>query len=244
MKKRLQKLLQRPGVRTVGVVLWFMLGYAVANVVAITLFWAIVPSDITRAGVNPVVLTTLLAAAIYVTSLVLIVGGMWWARGWKLTHVRKRLGIEKMPHIKDVGLALISYIPYMVFSTLIVVVITLLIPNFDPEQAQEIGFTQLTSNIEFILAFIALVILAPVAEELLFRGYLFGTLRRFMSFIPTTIIVSVLFGLVHGQWNIALDTFMLSAVMCWLREYTGSIWAAIFLHMLKNGIAFIYLFVV
>lgn len=244
MKQKMQQLLKHPGIRAVGVVVWLLLGYVLANALAVGIFWAIVPSDISQAALNPVVLTTLLAAAIYVTSLILVVGGMWWARGWTVTSVRKRLGLAKAPHIKDAAFALMGYVPYLAFSIVLVTIIALLVPGFDVEQAQELGFESLTGNVEFILAFIALVVLAPVAEELLFRGYLFGTLRRLMSFIPATIVVSVLFGLVHGQWNVAIDTFMLSIVMCWLREYTGSIWAAIFLHMFKNGLAFALLFVV
>lgn len=244
MKQKLQKILKRPGIRAVGVVTWLLLGYVLANALAVGVFWAIVPNDISQAALNPVVLTTLLATAIYIMSLVLVVGGMWWARGWTVASVRKRLGLEKAPNIKDAAFAVVGYVPYIVSSIIVVAIVAALVPGFDIEQAQELGFESLANNFEFILAFVALVILAPVAEELLFRGYLFGTLRRLMSFIPATIIVSILFGLVHGQWNVAIDTFMLSIVMCWLREYTGSIWAAVFLHMFKNGLAFTLLFVV
>jgi membrane protease YdiL (CAAX protease family) len=56
--------------------------------------------------------------------------------------------------------------------------------------------------------------------------------------------VSALFGLAHMQWNVAIDVFVLSMVACYLRELTGSIWAGIILHCLKNLIAFIALFFV
>jgi membrane protease YdiL (CAAX protease family) len=54
---------------------------------------------------------------------------------------------------------------------------------------------------------------------------------------------SVLFGLIHGQWNVGVDVFVLSMVACSLREVTGSIWAGILLHMLKNALAFYIIFV-
>jgi membrane protease YdiL (CAAX protease family) len=51
------------------------------------------------------------------------------------------------------------------------------------------------------------------------------------------------FGAVHGQWNVAIDVFSLSLIMCGLREITGNIWAGALLHMLKNGLAFYILFI-
>jgi hypothetical protein len=57
------------------------------------------------------------------------------------------------------------------------------------------------------------------------------------------IITSLLFGAVHGQWNVAIDVFVLSLVLCSLREVTGNIWAGVLLHMLKNGLAFYLLFI-
>jgi membrane protease YdiL (CAAX protease family) len=53
---------------------------------------------------------------------------------------------------------------------------------------------------------------------------------------------SMLFGLVHMQWNVAIDTFILSFALIWLYQKSGSIWGSILLHALKNGIAFVLLF--
>jgi membrane protease YdiL (CAAX protease family) len=45
------------------------------------------------------------------------------------------------------------------------------------------------------------------------------------------------------QWNVAADTFALSLVLCTLRQITGNIWAGVLLHMIKNGIAYYFLFI-
>ena len=45
-------------------------------------------------------------------------------------------------------------------------------------------------------------------------------------------------------WIGFIDTFILSLVLCYLRVKTGSLWAGITLHALKNGIAFVALFVI
>jgi membrane protease YdiL (CAAX protease family) len=99
------------------------------------------------------------------------------------------------------------------------------------------------------LAFVTLVVIAPLAEEVLFRGYLYGKLKQYIPIWLAVIVVSAIFGIFHLfgtdpiAWNLAVDTFALSVVLCVLRETTGNLWASVLLHMLKNGIAFYLLFI-
>ena len=108
---------------------------------------------------------------------------------------------------------------------------------------EDVGFRQLNQRYEYILAFTTLIIIAPIAEEILFRGYLYGKLKKFVPIWVAILVTSALFGSIHGAWNLAIDTFALSIVLCLLRESTGNIWASILLHMAKNGIAFYILFI-
>ena len=85
--------------------------------------------------------------------------------------------------------------------------------------------------------------IAPIAEEVVFRGWLYGKFRSKMPAYLSIVLVSALFGLMHGQWNVGINVFCLSIVLCLLREVTGTIWSGIVLHMLKNGLAFYLLFV-
>ena len=55
-------------------------------------------------------------------------------------------------------------------------------------------------------------------------------------------LVSLLFGVVHLQWNVGVNVFAMSVVLCGLREITGTIYSGIVLHILKNGIAFYILY--
>ncbi len=120
----------------------------------------------------------------------------------------------------------------------------------DFEQQQEIGFDTGVRGIELGLVFLSLVVVAPLAEEILFRGYLYTRLRRAFSVIGAALLVSVLFAAVHLQfetgkpllWAAALDTFVLSLVLVYLREKTGNIWAGVGVHALKNLVAFTVLF--
>ena len=67
---------------------------------------------------------------------------------------------------------------------------------------------------------------------------------------PGTLVTSVIFGALHtltGKdgllWIAAIDTFALSLVLCYLREKTGNLYASMGVHAIKNGIAFLALFV-
>lgn len=160
----------------------------------------------------------------------------------KKAEIVTLLGFEKGLTWKAVAWALSAFAIYF-WVTIVVSLLVALIPGFDSEQPQEVGFDDVTTTAEYIMAFIGLVILPPIFEEVLFRGYLFGRLRRYVGFFATTLVTSIAFGLVHGQWNVGVDTFVLSLFLCFLREYTGSLWAPMLLHALKNGLAYFFLFI-
>jgi membrane protease YdiL (CAAX protease family) len=152
------------------------------------------------------------------------------------------LGFHRWPRPKDLLLAVPAWALYFAATLIVLTIISLLVPDLNLDEEQEIGFDGISQPYEYILAFIALVILPPLAEEAIFRGYLFGKLRSFLTFWPTTLAVSFAFAVVHLQINVAIDVFILSIALCYLREKTGDIWASVFLHAIKNGIAYVFLF--
>lgn len=156
--------------------------------------------------------------------------------------LRDELGLKGLPTWKDLLLAPAGMVVYAILAGILTTLFTLL-PWYVADQVQDTGFTNLVSTPDRIVAMIAIVILAPVAEELLFRGWLYGKLRRKLSIVPALLVVSVLFGIFHGQWNVGVDVFALSVVACALRELTGTIYAGILLHMIKNAVAFYLLFI-
>lgn len=161
---------------------------------------------------------------------------------WNFEYVRKVLGITRKPTREILWLPLLVWVAYMA-ATILAAVLASFAPWIDMKQAQDVGFTDINLPMEYVFAFVALVILPPIAEELLFRGYLFGRLREKFGFWLSAVIVSIVFGVVHMQWNVAVDVAILSLFLCYLRERTGSIWASIVLHSIKNGVAYFLLFI-
>ena len=179
---------------------------------------------------------------------VLTVGTMIWLLRRRQVSVAK-IGWNK-PAWRYLGTALLGFGVYFVGYVLVAAVVKQLIPALDFEQKQQIGFDTARTSEELMLTAISLVVLPPLAEELLFRGFLFSGLRNRFPFLPGAVVTSVLFGIGHLQfgsevpllWAAAIDTFVLSMVLCYLRERTGSLWPGIFIHALKNGLAFSVLF--
>lgn len=195
----------------------------------------------------------------------------------------RHLGLVRLPANK-IWYIPIAYVGYMIMSGLLLWIASIVVPSFDLNQTQDVGFDNPT-GIQLVLAFVGLVVIPPIAEELLFRGLLYNSLKKGWSWIAiavacviagvlaglflspvagiivcalvpaaivigkkntsvaSALVVSMLFGLAHMQWNVAIDTFMLSLALIWVYEKTNSLWASVALHALKNGIAYLGLFI-
>lgn len=153
------------------------------------------------------------------------------------------MGLSRKIYASDVGRVFLGWAGYMLLFIPIQLLVSHFVPGFNPEQVQDVGFSKDGDGYEILIIGIMLCLVAPVVEELVFRGYLYGHLRHYMPWWGVAIITSGLFGLAHGQWNVALDAGLMGFVACFLREKTGAIWAGIGLHMLKNFIAFTVLFI-
>ena len=90
-----------------------------------------------------------------------------------------------------------------------------------------------------VLAVVMIVGLAPVAEELFFRGFLFAGLRTRWSLWPAAITSGLIFGLVHAPTGITtvVPLAVLGFALCWLYNRTGSLWPCVIAHMINNGLA-------
>jgi uncharacterized protein len=84
-------------------------------------------------------------------------------------------------------------------------------------------------------------VIAPVCEEFLFRGFIFGALRTWRGPWLAAVLTGILFGAVHAGSAPAADLVplgVLGLLLCVLYERTGSLYPCIGLHALNNSIAF------
>ena len=229
----------------VGLTLWVVfslfVGQALASIIVISF-----PSE----G-NQAVVATLMAALGYALGLGLALGVPPLASR-KLVS-KETLGLHRLPTVADVGIGIMSILPYLVLSGIVLWFGMEVLNIINPEVGQQIPFQNLSLRIEYVVAFITLVIMAPLAEEILFRGYFLGRLSEKTGKWVAMLITALVFGLMHLpafsetgivlQWSAAIDTFAMGLVVGALRNLSGSIWAGVVLHALKNGVAFYFLFI-
>ena len=96
----------------------------------------------------------------------------------------------------------------------------------------ETAFSDLFATVPGI---IAIVVCAPVVEEITFRGLVFGTLREKLALPAALIIQALFFGLVHGNISQFFLGFGLGCLMCWVVIRSGSIYCSMLIHFAFNG---------
>ncbi len=155
------------------------------------------------------------------------------------------IGLGRFPVLKDLALAGLGFIIFYALLIGLALIINFISPGINNEQ-QNIGFNNINNSRENVLAFISLVLIPPLGEEILVRGYLYSGIRKFWRFWPALLVTSLCFGAAHLElgnggpvvWAAALDTFLLSMVLVFLRERSGALYAGMLVHMLNNVIAF------
>ncbi len=132
--------------------------------------------------------------------------------------------------------AVLGYLAYLGCALLISALLS-------PEQediTRELGVDE--GALGAIAAFFLIVIAAPVAEEIFFRGFMFAGIRSHGSFVVAALVSSGVWGLFHftgeDSWPVVLQLSLFGVILCAVYERTGSIRPAIALHMLNNAIAF------
>lgn len=144
--------------------------------------------------------------------------------------------------ILHIILAVAGFIAYYLISLLLANLFSNF-PWYNAGQEQEVVYSSASNLTQIILSGVALILVAPYFEESIFRGWLYANLRKLrVNGILAALAVSLAFAFLHGQLNVGLDTFALSLIACYLYEQTGSIRPAVLLHMIKNSIAFYFLF--
>lgn len=157
----------------------------------------------------------------------------------------KKIGWGRVPKLSDLNYAVAGVILFYLSLAIIIFIISSLIPGYDNNQTQDVGFHKLFSSTDKILAFSSLVILAPIGEETLLRGYLYSALRSRWHYIPATALTSLLFGAAHlatGNsgvlWAAGVTTFIMSLFLVYVRQKTGALYSSVLIHMVNNFLAF------
>lgn len=83
---------------------------------------------------------------------------------------------------------------------------------------------------------------APLQEEILFRGYFYATLKKYIGAVGAALVVSALFAVCHGYAGVIPGLFVLSLCQTVLLERYGSLWVCIAMHACFNGLGLVQLY--
>jgi membrane protease YdiL (CAAX protease family) len=142
-------------------------------------------------------------------------------------EILDRLGVHRFgpSALKWMAAAVGAYLLFAMLYSLLVV----------PPEQEDIaeGFGALPVQILLI------AILAPISEEVCFRGMLFGGLRERLPRALAALIAGLVFGALHALTGLSAVPPLIAfgVILCLLYEKTGSIVPGIILHALNNSVA-------
>lgn len=108
--------------------------------------------------------------------------------------------------------------------------------DYENPQIEAITGGGMLSNTDLVLLMVLVAVMAPLAEELFFRGMLYPVMRRRWAMWPAIVINGLAFSLIHLIPPLLPGLFFVGMVLAWVREKSGSLIPCILLHALQNGI--------
>ncbi|MFC6146426.1 CPBP family intramembrane glutamic endopeptidase [Corynebacterium nasicanis] len=152
-------------------------------------------------------------------------------RGWAFSDLGfHRLGTR--------GWHLVWQIPTSLLISLALTVLVAALTGLTPEDASTSNGEVLTSAVPWQLAFILVyLLLGPLIEEIAFRRLFMGFFDRKVGVLTSTILTSVLFGLVHIIPAVIVWCTLSGLCMALLTRWHKSLWGGFALHMVNNSLA-------
>jgi uncharacterized protein len=204
-------------------VLAFVLGQAMGYAV-LSLVKTIDPGRVDTDG-TAIAIYTLISNPVEIVTLVLAIQLLG-------TNALEYLGID-MPHRRDVAIAIAALAATIVAADAMTYALGKdMVPAFQIElhrTAREQG------SLPWL--WLAIIVAAPVGEELLFRGFLFrGFVHEPRDAVPGILIISLIWSMLHVQydWFGASQVFVIGLLFGFVRWRTGSTTIAILMHVLLN----------
>ena len=144
-------------------------------------------------------------------------------------------GLSKPRLGKAIGLLFAVWASFFVFSAVWALALKL---DEKQELPERLGAGDSLSQ-TLLVAFLVTVV-APLGEELFFRGFFFRALRNWQGVVPAAILTGLVFGAIHfgsAPVGFLLPLAVLGVGLCLLYHWTGSLYPSIALHALNNSLA-------
>lgn len=213
--------------------------YGTADVVFTTILVLLLLTNILGSSDRPVEVDThmLIVGAIFSLLLLSIILSFLLLRARNPLELFGLQGVSLSTNLKSGCVGLVAALPLIYFIHSLCLVLF----GVDVEPQPLIQFLAQNPSLgdRLLLIGTALVI-APVTEELIFRGYIFGVLCRYVGKWWALLISAMVFAAIHAHIPSLAGLFALAITLTLVYEGTGSLWAAILMHSLFNAITVVF----
>jgi uncharacterized protein len=206
------------------------------------LTWGIVQA-IAPAWITTVDFVVLVVAEVYaavLVALLLAFGGVAGVRdrlGFRFTSGRALLQALGL----DVVALVVAMLFYVLFTPIFGSPLTIAIPVL--KSVTDVTRLPQADLLTLALIFARVLVLVPLAEELFFRGALYGWLRRYLPALPTILLTALLFGFEHTAWGVPMPrlfflvplAFIYGIATGWVRERAGSTLNTAVMHVVVDA---------
>jgi membrane protease YdiL (CAAX protease family)/uncharacterized RDD family membrane protein YckC len=138
----------------------------------------------------------------------------------------------RSPYLVAVG----AYVAYIAFA----LIWSALVHPHQKDITRDLGVGH--GDFGTVVAGFLIIVVAPISEEIFFRGFIFGGFRRSLGFLGAALLSAAIFGLFHftgaSSLGVVPQLAFLGFALSWVYERTGSIYPTIALHMVNNAFAF------
>ena len=130
-----------------------------------------------------------------------------------------------------------SFVAFLGLSTMMaanyfVSLLMQFMPDFMIQSYEDTG--EILNNASIGIQVLSTVVIAPIVEELIFRGLVFSKIRRISNVKIAAVLSALLFGIYHGNWIQAPYAFLMGLAAAYVYEKYKNILAPILLHASAN----------
>ena len=155
-------------------------------------------------------------------------------------------GLKKIKPVKNINYGLIGGITIWILITVVNNCVYSITTNIfqcrPPTQAAVQSLLSSDSLLLFTVHSLLIIIVAPITEEIFFRGFIYLYCKNKVGVYWGIIISGLVFGLAHFNLWIFLPTFIGGIVLAWIYEKTNSLYPAMIAHGTWNGIIIVLLY--
>lgn len=179
-----------------------------------------------------VVIATLAQGLVFVATAVWFAGRVAPPKAW-------HFGLRSTRFWPAVGWAALGVFSFFLISAIYAALVR---PDAEQDVVESLGGDQGTFGL--VIAGLMVIAVAPVVEEVFFRGFFYRALRSRFSIVVAALMDGLLFGVIHFNFDdadallILPPLALLGFIFCLVYEKTGSLYPVIGMHAFNNSLAF------